>query len=171
MQGESVGISAFSYSFGPNNYYFTLQGKQTTEIAQSGWTFTGPGYVSLGCRQPWSNNRTVGLASMGFYELIVYDEALSVFTQRSLVRSFYSSKLNQQSKLKKWPLTSYSVRKLNSTYYNGPLFRVRRLDQRVADVYCDEFGVERAIYDLNSSTNFTSMETMWNWTAWSNVYL
>ena len=61
------------------------------------------------------------------------------------------SYLNPRIALKKWPIASYSVRKVNSTWYNGPLMMIRRgIDNQLAQVYCTEHAVVKALYLMAS---------------------
>jgi len=108
---------------------------------------------------------------MSFYELIIYDQALSVPTQQSITRNMIAMRLSTTPSLKKWPVASFSVRKLNSTYYNGPVMRLRRYDGYTADLYCNQLGQETAVYDISSSTNYTSTSDMVGWTGGFPVYL
>ena len=85
---------------------------------------------------------------------------------------------NQQSyfvpkaQIKKWPVLSYSVRKVNSTYYNGPIMQLRRAsDNLVADLYCDQYGFEQALYVVSSTTNLTTRTAIQQWIAGTTVYL
>ena len=78
---------------------------------------------------------------MGFYELFMFDQTLSVFTQRSIVRNYQSMRLNQPAKIKKWPVAAYSVRNVNSSFYNGPVMRLRRGDGALGDLYCNQLGI------------------------------
>ena len=48
IAGEAIGVIAGSYSYGPNNYFVSLQGKKTTDMASSGWTFAASGMASMG---------------------------------------------------------------------------------------------------------------------------
>jgi len=77
---------------------------------------------------------------MGFYELIIYNQSLAVATQQSIARNMNAMRLNSLPKLKKWPVAAYSVRKVNTTYYNGPVMRLRREDGFIGDLYCNELG-------------------------------
>ena len=82
------------------------------------------------------------------------------------------SKLVKQRQLKKWPLMSYSVRKVNQTTYNGPVMQVRRSsDNLLGDLYCDMYGFERALYITSTSTNITTRAAIKQWIRGSVIYL
>ena len=108
---------------------------------------------------------------MGFYELLMFDIGLADKTQRAIQRNFYSVRLNQRAKIKKWPVASYSVRRLNTTYYTGPTMKVARTDGALADVYCSEWGTVQAIYSLSTTTNYTTLTDMLNWIGTQDIYL
>ena len=94
--------------------------------------------------------------------------ALSTATQLSIHRNL-NFVFNPKSQIKKNAFSSYSVRKLNSTYYNGVLFRVRRSwDGALADVYCDEYGFEKAFYLSSSAQNITDRAQMRVWSSFSD---
>ena len=94
---------------------------------------------------------------MGFYEVLIYDRAFSLATQQALTRNQIAMRLNTKSRLKKLPIVSYSVRRVNSTLYSGPLIKIKKSStNELADLYCDEYGHEVAIYVTARATNYTS---------------
>ena len=106
-----------------------------------------------------------------FYELLVYDTHLSAGTLISIIRS-QQTFLNPKYQLKTQAILSFSVRKLNSTFYNGPVMRVRRdSDGQLADLYCDQDGFERALFLVSSASNLTTRHSIQQWIAGSRVYL
>ena len=155
----------YSYSYGGgNNFYYALQGKKTTDNTNSGWTYSGSGTLCVGCNQPMENNCQHSITTnMGFYELLVFEYSLSIFTQKSIFRNFRSVRLNQKARIKKWPVAAFSVRKVNTTYYNGPTMKISRADGALANLYCNEYGVPMAIYEISTSTNKTTVSAMQTW--------
>ena len=80
--------------------------------------------------------------------------------------------INPKAQIKKWPVASYSVRKVNQTYYNGPIIKIRRSsDNLLADLYCDNAGFEQALYVISSTTNITTRAGIQQWIAGTTVYL
>ena len=141
-----------------------------SNLAISGYTYSS-GSIAVGTNPTSLSCTNTQQSNVRFYELLIYPQAVSFATQQSIMRNQIAMRLNSQPKLKKWPLVSYSVRKLNSTYYNGPVMRIRRFDDSVADLYVNELGQEQALYDIASSTNLTTLAAMINWTQWLPVYL
>ena len=81
-------------------------------------------------------------------------------------------KFANKIQIKRYPVMSYSVRKVNQTYYNGPLMQVRRSsDGLIADLYCDMSGFEQALYVISSSTNITTRSGIQSWIAGTTIYL
>jgi len=96
-------------------------------------------------------------------EYIVYPFSISVVSQQSLIRrqNFIFNPLFQ---LKVNAFAAYSVRKVNTTYYNGPFLTLRRdSDGATADLYCDELGLEAALLLFSSNQNLTSIPQMKAW--------
>jgi len=126
--GEAVGINSFAQSYSPSFSEFVHQGQLKASETVSGQTYSSGGRFAVGIGGTYSGGTicTTGLnPHLQFYEFLIYNKHISAATMTSMVRN-QQHYLNPRNQLKKGPVAAYSVRKVNTTFYNGPVMLIRR---------------------------------------------